>query len=83
MYPRAKLVDVDDKGLKFLDETGTEQYIDADTIIYCGSRISLGKALRKEYKDLAPKVEAIGDGKKPRDIQAALKDAQTFVRKLK
>jgi 2,4-dienoyl-CoA reductase-like NADH-dependent reductase (Old Yellow Enzyme family) len=83
VYPRARLLDVDERGLKFLDETGTEQFIEADTVIYCGSRISLGKALKKEYKVLAPKVEAIGDGKKPRDIQAALKDAQTFVRRLK
>lgn len=83
VYPRAKLLDVTDKGVKFLDDEGKEQFIEADTLVYCGSRISHGKALRKEYRDLATRVEPIGDGKKPRDIQAAIKDAQNLVRKLK
>jgi len=83
VYPRAKLLDVLENGVKFLNQDGKEQFIEADTLIYCGSRISQGKQLRKVFKDVAPKVELIGDGRRPRDIQAALKDAQTFVRRLK
>lgn len=83
VYPIAKLLDVNEKGVKFHDKERKEHFIEADALIYCGSRISYGKKLREDYEGVAPEIVLIGDCKKPRDIKEALKDAQTFARNLK
>ena len=83
VYTKAKLLDVTENGVKFLDKDGTEQFIEADTLVYCGSRLSNGKKLKKECEGAAPKIVLIGDAKRPRDIAQAMKDAQNFARKLK
>ena len=83
IYTKAKLLDVTENGVKFLDENKKEQFIKADNLIYCGSRISNGKKLKKELEGVVPKIVLIGDAKRPRDISEAMKDAQTFARKLK
>ncbi|TFG22990.1 MAG: hypothetical protein EU529_08720, partial [Promethearchaeota archaeon] len=83
IYTKAKLLDVTDKGVKFLDENKEEQFIEADTLVYCGSRITKAKKLKKHFEGVAPVIQLIGDCKRPRDIAQAMKDAQTFVRKLK
>jgi len=82
IYKNAKLVDVTEKEVKFLDENGEEQSIGADTLVYCGSRITQGKKLSEEFEGVAPEIVLIGDGKQPRDIEIAIKEAQTFARKL-
>lgn len=82
IYPKAKLLEVTEKGVKFLDKDGQEQFIEADNFIFCGARKALGKELKKSLKEIAPKVVAIGDGKKPGDIKAAMKDAEAFARKI-
>ena len=82
IYYKSKLLDVTEKGVKFLDENQKEQFIEADNLIYCGSRISNGKALRKELEGAASKIGLLGDAKKPRDIAQAMKDAQNYIRKL-
>ncbi len=83
IYFKAKLLDVTDRGVKFLDENKNEQFLEADTLVYCGSRITQGKKLKKQFEGAAPKIQLIGDCKRPRDIGEAMKDAQTFARKLK
>jgi 2,4-dienoyl-CoA reductase-like NADH-dependent reductase (Old Yellow Enzyme family) len=83
IYYKAKLLDVTNKGVKFLDENQKEQFIEADTLVFCGSRISNAKKLKTQLEGAAPKIELIGDCKRPRDIQEAMNDAQTFARKLK
>jgi len=83
VYSIAKLLDVNEKGVKFRDKERIEQFIEADTLVYCGSRISNGKKLRTDFEGVAPEIVLIGDCKKPRDIKEALKDAQTFARNLK
>ncbi len=83
IYTRAKLLDVTEKGVKFLDENKNEQFIEADTLVYCGSRITKAKKLKKHFEGVAPVIQLIGDCKRPRNIAEAMKDAQTFVRKLK
>jgi 2,4-dienoyl-CoA reductase-like NADH-dependent reductase (Old Yellow Enzyme family)/thioredoxin reductase len=83
IYYKAKLLDVNDKGVKFLDENKNEQFIEADTLVYCGSRITDAKKLKTKFEGKVPKIELIGDCKRPRDIKEAMNDAQTFVRKLK
>jgi 2,4-dienoyl-CoA reductase-like NADH-dependent reductase (Old Yellow Enzyme family)/thioredoxin reductase len=82
IYTKAKLLDVTEKGVKFLDENKTEQFIEADTLVYCGSRITNAKKLKTQFEEVAPKIQLIGDCKRPRDIAEAMNDAQTFVRKL-
>ena len=82
IYPKAKLVDFED-GIKFLDEKGEEQFIEADTLIYSGARITNGKKLQQEFEGVAPEIVLLGDCKKPRDIQSAFTDAQKFARELK
>ncbi|HEC36635.1 hypothetical protein LCGC14_0705100 [marine sediment metagenome] len=82
IYPKAKLVDFED-GIKFLDEKGEEQFIEADTLIYSGARITNGKKLQQEFEGVAPEIVLLGDCKKPRDIKSALTDAQKFARELK
>jgi len=83
IYTKAKLLDVTDKGVKFIDENKKEQFIEADSLVYCGSRMTKAKKMKKQFKDVAPKITLIGDCKRPRDIAEAIKDAQTFARKLK
>jgi 2-enoate reductase len=82
IYKKAKLLDVTEKEVKFLDENGKEQSIEADTLVYCGSRITQGKKLKEEFEGVAPEIVLIGDGKQPRDIEVAIKEAQTFARNL-
>ena len=82
VYYRAKLVDFTEEGVKFLDENKNEQFIEADTLVYCGSRITNAKKLKKQFEEVAPKIQLIGDCKRPRDIAEAMNDAQTFARKL-
>jgi hypothetical protein len=36
----SKLEDVTDSGVKFIDSKGEEQFIEADTFVFCGSRIT-------------------------------------------
>ncbi len=83
VYRRSKLVDITEKSVSFIDANKTEHTIDADSLVFCGSRIALGKSLKKELEGVAPNIVLIGDGKKPRDMLAAMKDAQSFARKLK
>ncbi|HEA71036.1 MAG TPA: hypothetical protein ENH98_03815 [archaeon] len=82
IYPKAKLVGFDG-GIKFLDEKGEEQFIEADTLIYSGARIATGKKLGKEFEGVAPQIVLLGDCKSPKDIQSAMTDAQKFARDLK
>jgi len=82
IYTKAKLLDVIENGVKFLDLNKNEQFIEADTLIYCGSRITNAKKLKTKYEGSVPKIVLIGDCKRPRDIKEAMKDAQTFARKL-
>ncbi|MHA1992015.1 MAG: oxidoreductase [Candidatus Hodarchaeales archaeon] len=83
IYTKAKLLDVTENGVKFLDENGGEKFIEADTLIYCGARISNGKKLQEKFEGVASQIVLLGDCKSPRDIQAALTDAQNFARGLK
>ncbi|MFW9821762.1 MAG: hypothetical protein ACFFE4_02440, partial [Candidatus Thorarchaeota archaeon] len=82
IYPKAKLLDFDDNGMKFIDEMDEEQFIEADALIFCGARISNGKKLQQIFEGAAPEIVLIGDCKSPRDIQAAMTDAQKFAREL-
>jgi 2,4-dienoyl-CoA reductase-like NADH-dependent reductase (Old Yellow Enzyme family) len=83
IYTNAKLLDVTSDGVKFLDKEGNEQFIEADSLVYCGSRITHGKTLSEKFEGVAPEIKLIGDCNAPRDIQAAMKDAQTYIRSLK
>ena len=83
VYTKAKLLEVTEKGIKFLDEDKNEQFIEADTLVYCGSRITKAKKLKSQFEGVAPKIQLIGDCKRPRDIAEAMNDAQTFARRLK
>jgi len=82
VYTKAKLVDVSQEGVKFLDENKEEQFIEADTLVYCGSRIAHGKPLKEKFEGVAPEIVLIGDCKRPRDIKEAMADAQKFARSL-
>jgi len=83
IYTQAKLIDVSDNNIKFLDNNKDEVSIQADNLIHCGARITNGKALKEKYEGVAPEIVLIGDCKKPRDIEEAMRDAQTFARSLK
>ncbi len=83
VYTKAKLIDVTKEGVKFLDENQEEQFIEADTLVYCGSRIANGKTLQEKFEGTAPEIVLIGDCKSPRDIKEAMADAQKFARSLK
>ncbi|MBA7641451.1 NADH oxidase [subsurface metagenome] len=83
VYTKVKLIDVTEEGVKFLDENQEEQFIEADTLVYCGSRIANGKALKEKFEGTAPEIVLIGDCKRPRDIKEAMADAQKFARSLK
>jgi len=83
VYTKAKLLGVTEEGVKFLDENQEEQFIEADTLVYCGSRIANGKSLKEKFEGTAPEIVLIGDCKRPRDIKEAMADAQKFARSLK
>jgi len=83
IYTKAKLLDVVENGVKILDGNKNEQFIEVDTLVYCGSRMTAAKKLKKELEGITPKIVLIGDCKRPRDIKEAMKDAQTFARGLK
>ncbi|MFX0081794.1 MAG: FAD-dependent oxidoreductase [Candidatus Hodarchaeota archaeon] len=83
IYKEAKLLEVTENEVKFLDENEEEQSIQADTLVYCGSRISHGKKLKEDFEGVAPEIILIGDCNKPRDINTAIREAQTFAMKLK
>ena len=83
VYYKAKLQDVTKDGMYFLDENQEEQFIEADTLVYCGSRIANGKVLMEKFKGVAPEIVLIGDCKRPRDIKEAMADAQKYIRSLK
>jgi len=83
VYYNAELIDVTETAVKFLDENKVEQSIEADTFVFCGSRISNAKKLKQMYEGVAPEIVLLGDAKKPRDIGEAFKDAQKYIRKLK
>ena len=79
-FKNAKLIDVTDKAVIIQDSDGKEHEIEADTLIHIGGRVTPRKTLEKEFENVGFKVEYIGDCKKPRDIQAAINDAQTLAR---
>ncbi|MFW9865448.1 MAG: FAD-dependent oxidoreductase [Candidatus Thorarchaeota archaeon] len=83
VYTKVKLLDVTQEGVKFQDESQEVQFIEADTLVYCGSRIAHGKALKTKFEGAAPEIVLIGDCKRPRDIKEAMADAQKFARGLK
>jgi 2,4-dienoyl-CoA reductase-like NADH-dependent reductase (Old Yellow Enzyme family) len=80
VFKQAKLIDVTDKAVIIQDSEGKEHEIEADTLIHIGGRTTPRKSLEKEFENVGFKVEFIGDCKTPRDIQAAIHDAQTLAR---
>jgi len=82
VYTKAKLLDVTKDGVKFLDKNQEEQFIEADTLVYCGSRITNGKKLKEKFERIVPEIVLIGDCLKPWDIKEAMADAQRFARGL-
>ncbi|HEC38835.1 hypothetical protein LCGC14_1002800 [marine sediment metagenome] len=83
IYTQAKLLDVTSEGVKFLDKDKNEQFVEADSLVYCGPRITNGKALKEKFEGVAPEIILLGDCNKPRDIKSAMADAQNFARSLK
>ena len=65
----SKLEDVTDTGVKCLDNDENEQFIEADTLVFCGSWITQKKALGKEFEVTIPNIVFIGDCNQPRDIR--------------
>ena len=53
------------KLFSFLDENKNEQSIEADTFVFCGSRISDGKKLKQMFEGVAPEIVLLGDAKTP------------------
>ena len=82
VYTKAKLLDVTKEGVKFLDGNQEEQFIEADTFVYCGVRIANGRSLKKKFEGAVPEIVLIGDCESPRDIKEAMGDAQKFARSL-
>jgi 2-enoate reductase len=82
IYYGAKLDDITDTEVIFTDQEGNSQSIEADTLVWCGSRISERKILEKEFEGSTQKVVFLGDAKQPRDIQAAMRDANDFAREI-
>ncbi|MFX1280424.1 MAG: FAD-dependent oxidoreductase, partial [Promethearchaeota archaeon] len=78
----SKLEDVTDTEVKYLDNKGEEHFIEADTLVFCGSRITEKKKLEKEFEGKIPKIVFIGDCNQPRDIREAIKDAHDFAREI-
>ena len=79
-FKEAKLIDVTGKAVIIQDSEGKEHEIKADTLVHIGGRTTPKNTLEKEFKDVGFKVEFVGDCKTPKDIQAAIKDAQTLAR---
>jgi len=79
-FKKAKLIDVTDTAVIIHDSEDKEHIIKADTLVHIGARITPRKTLEKEFENVGFKIEFIGDCKKPRDIQAAIKDAQRLAR---
>ncbi|MFX1346890.1 MAG: hypothetical protein ACFFAI_17470, partial [Promethearchaeota archaeon] len=77
---KSKLEDLTDSGVKYIDSKGEVQFMEADSLVFCGSRITQKNALEKEFKGIIPKVVFIGDCNQPRDIREAMKDAHDFAR---
>jgi len=82
VFRSSKNIIVTDNVVKFTDGTGKEQSIEFDNYIYCGGRRPAKKDMKSLLKGVAPKIEFIGDAKKPADIQAAIKTAEATVRKI-
>jgi 2-enoate reductase len=78
----SRLADVTDAGVKYLDKEGEEHFIEADTLVFCGSRITRRKALEKEFEGTISNVVFIGDAKQPRDIRESIRDAHDFAREV-
>ncbi len=76
----AKLLDVTDKTVIIQDSEGNEHEIEADSLVYIGGRTTAKKSLEKEFDNAKFRIEFVGDCKSPRDIQAAIYDAQTLAR---
>ena len=81
-FKEAKLVDVTDKAVIIHDSDDKEHVIEADTLVHIGARTTPRKTLEKEFENVEFKIQFIGDCKKPRDIQAAIKDAQRLARSI-
>jgi 2,4-dienoyl-CoA reductase-like NADH-dependent reductase (Old Yellow Enzyme family) len=81
-FKEAKLVDVTDKAVIIHDSDDKEHVIEADTLVHIGARTTPRKTLEKEFENVGFKIQFIGDCKKPRDIQAAIKDAQRLARSI-
>ncbi len=79
-FKEAKLIDVTKKAVIIQDSEGNEHEIKADTLVHIGARTTPKNTLEKEFEDVGFKVEFVGDCKTPRDIQAAIRDAQTLAR---
>ncbi len=79
---KSKLEDVTDSGVTYRDSEGNEQFIEADTLVFCGSRITPKKTLEKEFEGTIPTIVFIGDCNQPRDIREAIKDAHDFAREI-
>lgn len=82
VFTKAKLIDFFDNKVIIHDSDDKEHVIEADTLVHCGARTTPKKTLEKEFENVRFKIDFIGDCKRPRDIQAAIRDAQTFARSL-
>jgi pyruvate/2-oxoglutarate dehydrogenase complex dihydrolipoamide dehydrogenase (E3) component len=82
IFNKAELLDIAENSLTILDIDKNEHVIEADTLVYCGARTTPKNTLEEELKDVKFKVDFIGDCNKPKDIQAAIKDAQTIARSI-
>ena len=82
IFTKAELIDVSENAVIIHDSDKKEHTIEADTLVYCGARTTPKKTLEKEFEDVGFKVNFIGDCKRPKDIQAAIKDAQTLARRI-
>ncbi|MFW9875295.1 MAG: FAD-dependent oxidoreductase [Candidatus Thorarchaeota archaeon] len=80
VFKQAKLLDVTEKAVIIQDSDGKGHEIEADTLVHIGGRTTPRMSLEKEFENVGFKIEFIGDCKKPRDIQAAINDAQTLAR---
>jgi 2,4-dienoyl-CoA reductase-like NADH-dependent reductase (Old Yellow Enzyme family)/thioredoxin reductase len=80
MIKEAKLIDVTDKAVVIQDSDGDQHEIEADTLVYCGARITPKNTLEKELEGVGFDLQFIGDCKSPRDIRAAIYEAQTLAR---
>jgi len=80
VFKKANLLDVTEKSVIIHDSEGKEHVIETDTLVHCGARTTPRKSLEREFENVGFKIEFIGDCKKPRDIQAAIRDAQKLAR---